>query len=78
MRGILSLLLNALILITLFHAVGSWIPTVRESNIYRKVDGILSPLLNPIRSVIKPVGGLDFSPAVLILILYLIKQLLKV
>jgi len=37
---------------------------------------ILIPLLTPIRRVIKPVGGLDFSPVVLILLIYLVQQLL--
>ena len=77
-KGILSLILNALILLVLIHAIGSWIPSIRESRFYAFLDRIVSPLLEPIRSVIKPINGLDLSPAILLILLYLLKSLLRV
>uniref|UniRef100_A0A7C2VCE1 YggT family protein n=1 Tax=Hydrogenobacter sp. TaxID=2152829 RepID=A0A7C2VCE1_9AQUI len=76
-KGILSLLINLLIVLVFLHAVGSWIPQVRESKFYVSLDRFISLLLDPIRRVIPPVSGLDFSPLVLLFILYLIKHLFK-
>jgi len=43
----------------------------------RGLDKIVTPMLRPIRSLIKPVRGLDFSPFVLILLIYMLEQLLS-
>ncbi len=76
-KGLLSLVINLLIILVLVHAIGSWVPQVRDSSFYRKLDGLMEPLLRPIRNVLPTYGYLDFSPLVLLLILYLIKHLLK-
>jgi|DewCreStandDraft_1066081.scaffolds.fasta_scaffold38150_2 YggT family protein len=76
-KGILSLLINLLIILVFLHAVGSWIPQIRESKFYSSLDRIISPLLDPIRKVVPPVSGLDFSPLILLFILYIIKHIFK-
>jgi len=76
-KGILSLLINLLIILVFLHAVGSWIPQIRESKFYSSLDRIISPLLDPIRIVVPPVSGLDFSPLILLFILYIIKHIFK-
>jgi YggT family protein len=43
----------------------------------RTLSQIVEPLLAPIRRVIPPVGGLDFSPLVLIIILQVLGALLR-
>ena len=47
-----------------YHAVRRW------------VDSIVQPLLMPIRRVVPPVAGLDFSPLVLIILIQLLANLL--
>ena len=42
----------------------------------RWVDSIVQPLLMPIRRVVPPVAGLDFSPLVLIILIQLIANIL--
>jgi len=76
-KGLLSLVINLLIILVLVHAIGSWLPQVRESSFYRKLDALIEPLLRPIRNVLPTYGNVDFSPLVLLLILYLIKHLLR-
>jgi YggT family protein len=44
--------------------------------IRRAIDGIVEPMLSPIRRIIPLVGMLDFSPLVLILLIQLISGLL--
>jgi YggT family protein len=76
-KGLLSLVINLLIILVLVHAIGSWLPPVRESGFYRKLDALIEPLLRPIRNVLPTYGNIDFSPLVLLLILYLIKHLFR-
>jgi YGGT family. len=76
-KGLLSLVINILIILVLVHAIGSWFPQVRESGFYRRLDALIEPLLRPIRSILSTYGNVDFSPLVLLLILYLIKHLLR-
>lgn len=44
--------------------------------IYNGVSQLLDPLLDPIRRVLPPTGGLDFSPLVLLIALQLLQTLL--
>ncbi len=41
------------------------------------LDGIVQPLLAPIQRILPPVGGLDFSPLVLLILLDIVSRLLR-
>jgi YggT family protein len=45
--------------------------------IRQRLDRIVAPLLAPIRRVVPPVGMIDFSPVILIILLQLIDILLS-
>jgi len=40
------------------------------------VDNLVRPLLDPIRKIVPPVGMLDFSPFVLIILIQVVSNLL--
>lgn len=40
------------------------------------LDRLVNPLLTPIRKVVPPVGGIDFSPIVLLLLVQVVGNLL--
>ncbi|HSN94671.1 MAG TPA: YggT family protein [Anaerolineaceae bacterium] len=40
------------------------------------VDRIVNPMLTPIRKIIKPFNGLDFSPVILMIAIYLVEWVL--
>jgi YggT family protein len=42
----------------------------------RTLDRIVEPMLNPIRRVIPPLGGMDFSPVVLVVVIQLVEAIL--
>ena len=42
----------------------------------RTLDSVVSPLLAPIRRILPPVGMLDLSPMVLLVIIWVVKQVL--
>ncbi len=69
------LLINVLTILVIVHVVLTWVLSpyhpVRET-----LDRIVEPILMPIRRVLPPMGGLDFSPFVLLLLIQLIGRLL--
>ncbi|WP_461830127.1 YggT family protein [Aquifex sp.] len=74
---LIKLFLQLLTILVIVHAIGSWFPSVRRSKFYWYIDAIVEPLLRPIRSVVKPVNGVDFSPLVLLFILYLLQRVFR-
>jgi YggT family protein len=44
--------------------------------IRRFLDRIIGPLLAPIRRFVPPIGGLDLSPLVLLLLIYIIRSII--
>ncbi|MGE5625064.1 MAG: YggT family protein [Bacillota bacterium] len=68
---IVYILLNLYFLTIFLEVILSWFAQGRSS-----MDGLLrplnAPLLRPVRSVLPPLGGLDFSPLVVLLLLQVI------
>lgn len=42
----------------------------------RGLNSIVEPMLAPIRQVVPPVGGLDFSPLILIILIQLVTRII--
>jgi len=65
---VLSLLLIAYVILSFFmapyHPIRSFI------------DRIVEPLLAPIRRLVRPVGGLDLSPMILLILLWILRGVL--
>ena len=69
-------LAQLLILVVLIDIILSYfVPPWNRVRLF--LDKIVEPLLRPIRKVIKPVGGLDFSPIVLVVLIQIISSLLR-
>ena len=67
---LISLLLNIVWLIFLARVILSWVRPSPSSSFYPVVDGIYritEPVLAPIRRVIPPMGGFDFSTIVVLI-----------
>ncbi len=73
---IVHLILELLMIMVFVHAIGSWIPSIRESRFYEVLDRIVEPMLRPIRQVVPSLGGVDISPMILIIILLLIDRII--
>lgn len=68
----LFLLVNVLLII---RVVLSWIPNVDYYHpVVQFIYRVTSPILDPIRRVVPPAGGLDLSPLVAILLLQLLQK----
>lgn len=82
--GLIQMVLQILIWIIVIQVVLSWLiafniinaqsPFVRS--MLHGIERLIEPLLRPIRRILPDLGGLDFSPMVLILLLIAIQRLL--
>jgi YggT family protein len=68
-------IIQLFILVIVIQAILSYFMSPFEP-IRRFIDRLVNPFLNPIRRVLPPMGGLDFSPFVLIILLYIIDSIL--
>ena len=62
-------------LIVVAAVVVSWTNVPREHPAVRFLDRLTEPLLAPIRKALPPMGGMDFSPVVLLIGLRLLTSL---
>lgn len=75
MYYLISLVVNILTVLVILHVLLSYFLAPYHP-LREVVDRIVDPLLAPIRRYVAPVGGLDFSPLILVLLLQLIGSLL--
>ena len=70
-------IVNAISTILFIYCILSWFPQNGVIGSIRKTLGmVFEPILKPIQKIIPPVGGVDFSPLVLMLLLQLIMRLI--
>lgn len=74
----IDLLLQALTWLILIRVLITWIPNLDPFHpIVRLLRQATDPILEPARRIIPPIGGLDISPIVVILILQGLQMLLR-
>jgi len=77
--GILILFINALsqllVLLVIVAVILSYFMDPYHP-VRRSIDGVVEPMLAPIRRVVPSLGGLDFSPLVLIILIQLISTII--
>jgi YggT family protein len=73
---LVDLVFRALYLLLVAYAVMSWLVPFPRKAWQRLLAGIVEPLLHPIRILIPPTAGMDFSPVIAGFILYLLQSLL--
>jgi YggT family protein len=62
----------------LARALLPWFRVSYYHPVMRFLVQITEPLLGPLRRYIRPVGGIDFTPMVALLLLWFVEQLLQV
>jgi len=77
--ALVDFLYKAFFALIIIRSILSWVPDLghRFPALVHAVSQITSPILDPIRRVMPPIGGLDLSPIVAILLLALARDLLK-
>jgi YggT family protein len=64
-------LLNVYMLVMLVYALVSWVPSIR-GKWTEYVAMLVEPVLTPVRRIIPPIGGLDLSFLVVIVLIQLV------
>lgn len=88
MRALLDVVLLALnlyVYVIIFAAVLSWLIAFNVVNMYSDVvrslwnmlTALTEPVLRPIREIIPSFGGLDISPVVLLLLIFLVENIIQ-
>lgn len=72
----LNLLFSVLYFAILVRILLTWIPMSQDNAIVRLLNQITEPILAPARRIIPPMGGMDFSPMIVLLLLYMVQRLL--
>ena len=83
--GVVDLLLKVLSWLIIAQAILSWLVAFNVINTYNDfvrsflnaLDRITEPLYRPIRRILPDFGGIDFSPLVVLLLIYILRMLLS-
>lgn len=75
-------ILNLLTIVVFVHVILSWLVAFNVVNSHnqfvnivgRTVAAIVEPLLAPIRRILPPLGGMDLSPIVLLLLIMFLRN----
>ncbi len=73
--SLLNIIVDGVTLLVLIQVILSFFMSPYHP-IRQTLDRIIQPLLDPIRRVLPQTGMLDFSPMVLIILLYILRRLL--
>lgn len=73
---LLAQIIDLYSLVVLAAVVLSWIRVDPRHPLAMVVHSLTDPVLAPIRRALPPIGGLDFSPMVLLLVLQVLKGLI--
>ena len=76
MTGLLGFVLDAYSLVVLAAVIVSWLRLDESHPIVRVTASLTRPVLEPIRRVLPPFDGMDFSPIVLLFGLRLLHRVL--
>jgi len=71
-----NILGQALNIAILARVLLSWIPLDRDNALVRIVFDVTEPILAPIRRVLPPLGGLDLSPIVALILIQVLQRVL--
>jgi YggT family protein len=72
----IQILATVLTISIVIRAIMSWIMPTDASAFTRLLLDVTEPVLRPVRRVMPPVGGLDLSPIVALVLIQLIQNLL--
>jgi YggT family protein len=72
---LVATLIDLYSIVVLAAVVMSWVQADRRHPLVQWVYSVTEPVLAPIRRVLPPLGGLDLSPMVLLVVLRVVRDL---
>jgi YggT family protein len=77
MVSVINVLAQSLVILVFVSVILSYVLDPYHP-VRRGVDNLVQPMLDPIRRIVPPMGGLDFSPLVLILLIQFLARIIIV
>jgi YggT family protein len=74
--ALIAALIDFYSLLVLVTVIMSWLPIRRRHPLALMLYRLTEPLLDPIRRMLPPMGGLDLSPMILLIVLQFLKRLI--
>ena len=74
--GILDMILFFAMIVVIARAVLSWVSPDPYNPIVRTINQLSEPLLFPIRRRVPYLGGMDFSPIILLMVIFFLQNFL--
>ena len=74
--ALIGLVLNILLFSILIHAVLSWVNPDPYNPAVSLLRELTAPILRPARQLLPPIGGLDLSPMVVMIVIVLLQMLI--
>jgi len=76
LAGVLDTVLFLAMIIVIARAVLSWVSPDPYNPIVRMINQLSEPLLFPIRRRVPYIGGMDFSPIILLMVIFFLQNFL--
>ena len=73
---LIMLLLDVYQIIMIVRVVLSWVPHNRYHPVVQFIYNITEPVLRPVRQVIPPISGIDFSPMIVLVAIHVLARYL--
>jgi YggT family protein len=73
---IIWMLINIYSLVILARVLMSWLNVNPYSPVAQVIFNLTEPVLAPVRNLLPPAGGLDFSPIIVLVVLQILGQIL--
>jgi YggT family protein len=77
LAGVISAVIQLFVFLVIARAIGSFFVRDWSRGIPRFLWDVTEPVLAPVRRILPPFGGLDFSPLVVIVLLQLANSFLR-
>jgi YggT family protein len=75
-RYFLAQLIDVYTVVVFVAVIESWFQLRPDNPVVRFTRMLTEPVLAPIRKLIPPIGGLDFSPMILLILLQVVRGLI--
>ncbi len=76
-KEVIHILIEFLTWFIIIGALLSWIPPHSRNRLIWKIIDLTDRILRPIKALIPPIGGIDISPIVAIIILQIIDSIIR-
>ena len=76
LAGVLNIMLTIAMVVVIARAILSWVSPDPHNQIVRIINQLSEPILFPVRRRVPYFGGIDFSPIIVLMIIFFLDEFL--